>query len=422
MNVISKFLQRIESHPVPLWVWLLEITFVAALRHWCESLIYHYKLDPAIYFHGVFYFIFIFSFVLLVIKIVTRERINRILAGFALFTPVILLPPLVDHYIFGRTVGYDYPTLNNWTTIAFSFFQKYVEIPSHGFQIEFLLLFGGIWIYLTYKIKLKNGSFRILVSSVLVFLLYLSVIFISIPEASLIFRVFTEGADDIWYSNFYYWVLILRYLFLAGLFIFVSCVIEYRGKIRWFFGSRLLSRAVSMSAIYLIGFGVSQYTLNWELVPGRLNLIVLILGLMGVFSASFFVFGILNYRRETMDLVNILSHNKQNTYRDFKSFFFTAAIFGALSFLPQGTTIFLMYMLFIAAGIVFFYIPLSGEKTFEDIGLLVICGALSFSIGYEAPLFSRYVTLSLYFWGFLAGIIIMIIIGYKIVEKMFKKL
>ena len=117
------------------------------------------------YFYSIvlierFSFLF-FTFLLstVIVYLLSKENIRKILSFLSKIYWVIIIPPLIDHLIFGRTTSYTYALPNDFLKNFFTFFTQYQGLFSQfegagiGIIIECFLICFLFAYYIFYKTK-----------------------------------------------------------------------------------------------------------------------------------------------------------------------------------------------------------------------------------------------------------------------------
>ena len=369
--------EKFENLRVPLWVLFVEISIMGGLRYWIEGEAYEYTYDFIVFFHAIAYYIFIFSFVLFMTKLITGEKIGKIASAFSLFIPVILIPPIMDHYLLGRTEGYPYPTSSTWFTITFTFFGRYVHTPSPGYQLEFgiLLILWSLYIFSKWKF---NGFFkRAVLTLVTSIITYLLILILSTPDFSPVVNlIYIQGDFGVITGDFYYWVLIFRYFLLTSTFFFVIVMIYHRKSLLKFLNSPLLyGELIFMDLIYAIGFLIGASTMDISVIPGRINQVVLLLGILAI------IYGWLFFK--------YLEEHRKNIMRQTPlklSLFFS--VMGLLIMIPFGILPLIIYSSYLIS--MWIYHNIADKRLIMRSTLFGLATSLIFTAGYTSPRFISY--------------------------------
>ncbi len=388
---LNKIINKLERYNIPICVFILETAAVGGLRFWIEGIAYHYFYNFIIFYQAISYYIFIFSFVLMITVLITKEKVSKITSAFSFFVPVILIAPILDHFILGRTKGYPYPTSSTWFTITFSFFERYVLIPSHGYQLEFGILLFMLSIYIYSKLKYQDMARKILVTSSTIFLVYILILILSTPDFSPIIQfIYISDNSGLITYNFYYYVLIFRYLLLTSIFLFIIALAKSKSTLLMFSRSDLSFGFVLSPLIYLVGFYMSAFTLNFSSVPGRINWVILSLGLIGTFWTWVFVVSTSKSYKKANTLFGEKIGRISISSKYFLSLSILSAIFSIITILPIGpspTYTFIAFLIFITL-----YFAILNRNNRPWIKSLVIgfSVGLLFYAAYNSPQFTTH--------------------------------
>ena len=155
---LGKLLKARPSYTTLFFVALLVIT-VRIVADW-GLFSYPIELDELslaqhyvrFFLENIYYFLIVFVFICLVIARITKERLISVMRFAALCSPVIIIPPLLDALLLGRTAGYTYATKENffWNLFTLSFVKGDASL---GISIEILLALIVIFAYTYWKTK-----------------------------------------------------------------------------------------------------------------------------------------------------------------------------------------------------------------------------------------------------------------------------
>ncbi len=416
MNIkLKSVVEWFESPQIPLWAWMIELFVFAAIRYTIEGKVYHYSYDFIVLFHAIAYYLFIFSFAFMMTKLVTGEKIEKISSAFSFFVPVILVSPFIDHYIFGRTQGYPYPTKSNWSVITLSFFQKYPTIPSHGYQVEFGIYLLLLFIYIYSKLENKRVIQKIILSLSTVFTIYVLILFLSTPDLSPIFNLlYLPFVQSVVVKDFYYWIYIFRYEVLTLLFFFIIGLVGDYKKLFHLLKDASFLRTLHFIMMYFLGFYIIQSTLEWSIIPGRINIMILIMGLFSSVLGWFFIVGINNYYDREFDFFTNTARGLPSGYyspNELLSFSIVSGIMGAFILIPLGYFPLIFYLLFIFLGFIYSYPPLYLKQYGVKTLFIGVGSSLVFAMGYFSPLYSFNTGMNLQFWEYFILLFIIFSVG-----------
>lgn len=142
------------------------------------------------YLENLYYFLILFLLLVFFISRLGRESALRVANIGAKFFPVIWVPPLADYFIFGRTEGYFYATIDN-------FFYNFLTIswlggdasPGISLEITLAVLFIGAYVF-----YLSKSLYRTIASIILTLFI---ITVLSTPDL-----FFGEGNSDYLYDYF----------------------------------------------------------------------------------------------------------------------------------------------------------------------------------------------------------------------------
>ena len=407
-----------ENANIPLWAWLIELFVAGGIRYYMEGFYFRYSYDYVVLIHALGYYFFIFTFAFMMTKLITNESSNKIASAFAFFTPVIIVTPFIDYYIFGRTAGYPYPSKYNWTQITLSFFQKYPNIPSHGYQVEFGILFFGLFIYIYSKLESRRIMEKIILSSSAVFTIYVLVLYLSTPDFSPISNYFMGDIQTSWllvFKDFPYWVWFFRYSLLGIAFIGVSALY---GDVKKFFHilkDASLLRTMHFVMMVFLGFYIVKPNMDWSVIPGRIDLINVVLVTLSSILGWFFIVGINNYYDREIDMLTNLERGLPSGHyepEELLNFSLVSLVLGFFLLLPFGLMVILFYSIFVFLGFIYSY-PLLYFKKYGVKTVFIGAGsALVFATGYFAPLYTFTLpSLDFHFWTLFLIVLVIFSIG-----------
>ncbi len=293
-KVLNSIVERVENINLPLWGVFVEFFIVFFIRDMIEVHTLNYKYDYIIHIHAIAYFLYVISFILLATVLFTGEKVKKVARAFSIGVLAIIPTPLIDRYIFHRTQWYDYPQPDNWANITLSFFQSNPEIAFRGHQIEFIIIFGLLLIYIYTKLQESSSLRKFLLSFAAVFTIYVGVMWLSTPKLSPVYKWLYEGVVVIpsnpLYVDFPYYIYIFMYVLGSLLFLSVAFIHSERKSILDSLKVVLRTRKISfwktvqfiyftslfafINFYYLPSHGI---TTSFDSVDGRVNFIILTL-------------------------------------------------------------------------------------------------------------------------------------------------
>jgi 4-hydroxybenzoate polyprenyltransferase len=153
VGALRRIVARIEGLGIP--VWALEAWFLAVIstRALIEQAFFEKPFGLYLYFHHSFFFLMTLAAGTLILSLWSRTDIVRtariVAAGYLL----IILPPLLDHLMFGRSAGYQYAKPAGFLRRALTLFWN-----EPGIGRGILLMGGAILALAVIYTLLKTGS------------------------------------------------------------------------------------------------------------------------------------------------------------------------------------------------------------------------------------------------------------------------
>ncbi len=193
MESIKQFIRRKFSIK-EIIIFIFILATLRVLIEWA-LLEYPIELDGTqdyirFYLENLYYFIIAFLLISIILfKIAKKSFLEITNFGIRLY-PVILLPPLIDYFIYNQTKGYDYATKGN-------FIYNFLTISllkgdaSNGIIIELLIAVIAIGLYTYYSRK------SLLLALISIFLTTFIIALISTPDI-----FFGESKGDFYYDYF----------------------------------------------------------------------------------------------------------------------------------------------------------------------------------------------------------------------------
>jgi len=191
---------------------MLLVILITSIRIFFDFTLLEYPIELDIFQHyvrfyleNIYYFIIVFLLVVFFISKVIKGKILSVANLGIKFFPVIIIPPLIDFFIFNRIKGYEYSTVENFFYNLFTIsWLKGDASVGISLEITIALLFIGGYVYYNQRSILK--------SLLAVFFITLFLVIISTPEI-----FFGYMADYIYLKflpNYYFFPLILLSGFL----------------------------------------------------------------------------------------------------------------------------------------------------------------------------------------------------------------
>ena len=192
MNIIKTIIKKRFSFKQIMFLVIL----IILIRTFFDFTLLDYPLELDIFQHyarfyleNIYYFLIVFLIIVFFIsKIVDKGPIDVANFGVKVF-PLIIIPPIIDYFIFGRTAGYDYATIKNFFYNLFTI--SWVEgDASFGLSLEITLALFLLGLYVYY---IKRSFLRTILS---LFTITLFLVVFSTPE------IFFGRMADYYYFEF----------------------------------------------------------------------------------------------------------------------------------------------------------------------------------------------------------------------------
>jgi len=117
------------------------------LRGLLEQFFFEKGADRLRVLHHLFFFVFVFFSGIVIVHLAGRIDIEKVARMAFLGVPMIILPPLVDHFVFGRNVPYDYILPRELGRGFLTFFQATPKAgPGLAIEIALLLLLSVLYV------------------------------------------------------------------------------------------------------------------------------------------------------------------------------------------------------------------------------------------------------------------------------------
>ncbi len=404
MSIIDKVISKVENMRVPLWLLILIIVAVGSLTGYLEYLFFNYHPASILSFlqTSCSYYIMMFMFVLLSMKVITGEKIEKITSALSVAVPVILLPPIIDRFVFNRSTPYLQPTPQTWANMALSFLQSNPESYYHGHQVAFGILIIMMATYIYAKIKNLSVIQRISIAISSTFTLYIMIMAISTPEIWPIYHVLYCNCPSDYFAMEYRDIAYnFVYVVLASVFFWLAIIVENPKKVEKLMEDASPPRILHFSLMYVLGFFVQ---LNFQGLPEiyiRGNILTLLVGILSAASGWAFVVAINNYYDKKDDeITNSYRGLASGKYTDIniKEFMILALVTGAYTALVIGETAFLIYILFTFLGFLYSYPKIYLKKYGTKTIIIGLGSSLLFAMGYFSPWYPNLTAANMRFW------------------------
>ena len=205
---IVAFFEKERFNLLTLFVWVFALS---AIRLWTEAQLFNYPYKNFSYDYIFTYtHLIIFGYAVgigavLIMKILTRERVVKIVNLSALGGAIAVIPPLVDYFIFRRTEPYRYISLDRvMEMIARGQFDLF-EFGGFGLlmEISLILVLSSLYVYIKTRSPMKG------IANFFLFFGFIS--FMVIPTLNPVIRIWSRGK----YGNLTQPVLVVYFLLIA---------------------------------------------------------------------------------------------------------------------------------------------------------------------------------------------------------------
>ncbi len=361
MSIGENIVSKAERLDVPLWFLLLLIISFGSLRGYLEIALLNYSPQHVISFlqTSCSYYLMMFMFIFLALKSITGEKTQKIVSALSVVVPVILIPPVVDRFIFNRTTPYEIPNPHTWANMTLRFFQSNPASFYRGHQVEFAIFLALLFFYICVKLRPMKRVQRAALSLGSTFVIYVAIMAISTPEIWPIYSIlytpystsgFTAMYPDIAY-NFVYVV-------LASIFFWLAIIIENPLKVKKLMSDASPPRIIHFSLMYVLGFFVQLDFAKLNNVYYNGNVLTILIGVLSAASGWAFVVAINNYYDKKEDeITNSFRGLSSGEYTEINLMRFSilALVTGAYTALLLGTMPFLFYLSFVLLGFLYSY-------------------------------------------------------------------
>ncbi|MDD4563541.1 MAG: UbiA family prenyltransferase [Candidatus Nanoarchaeia archaeon] len=177
INFSENTINKIENSKTPLYYFIFTFLFIIQLRNLLEDFSGDTGLGLMAHIHFILYYICILSAILLIIKLITKEKTLKTFRPFSLFFSFILLGPTIDIIFTGfrnRNISYVFPESIKEVIIRFfTFFGKYTDMgATPGMRIHLFIILSLIFIYTLVKTNknIKKVFFSVFLSYCILFI------------------------------------------------------------------------------------------------------------------------------------------------------------------------------------------------------------------------------------------------------------
>jgi 4-hydroxybenzoate polyprenyltransferase len=209
----DKYIDKIENVKIPTPLFALHIFFLISLRDIFEQIFFEEQFSIFQFMHHFFFYILMFQAGVIIISSIAKrdiEKVARIVSsGFFL----ILLPPLIDHFIFHRSFPYEYILPNEFIRQFLRFF-LFTSKAGHGIAIEIAALLFLASLYV--GIKSRSLLRAVLTGIVLYILTSISVaprLFLPIPDTQK--YIFYHSRHIIYFGFYFILNMVIGLIYLA---------------------------------------------------------------------------------------------------------------------------------------------------------------------------------------------------------------
>ncbi|NPA74998.1 MAG: UbiA family prenyltransferase [Euryarchaeota archaeon] len=417
MGLVERFITRLENIHVPVWGFLALLLLAGSLRYYFEVVFFHITNITLLKLTShLTYFVMLYLFTLFALKLFTDEKVAKIAPVMTVSLPALVLPPIVDHFIFGRTAPYMMPTTENWARMALTFFQSDPSYMSHGHQVEFAVLMALVAMYIYVKLKGHRLPQRIAFSLSATFTIYMSLFVLMTPSLWLLIRVFMVSPVPPGFKGDYpYIVYNFSYILVGFLSFWLAIIAENPRKVWKLLKDASPPRILHFSLMFVLGYFVQMNMFApYDEIYWRGNLLMLIIGVFSAASAWAFVVGINNYYDKSQDkLTNTFRGLTTGEYTDTNllDFVILALAAGAFTAYLLGPWSFLFYFIFVLLGYVYSYPRIHLKKYGTKTIIIGLGSSFLFAMGYFAPWLANKNPMDLRFWIYFAVLFIVFSAG-----------
>ncbi|HEC81467.1 MAG TPA: hypothetical protein ENI42_03460 [Thermoplasmatales archaeon] len=270
MEQVISFFEKERFNLLTLFIWVF---MLSAVRMWTEAQLFNYPYKELSYCHVFTYtHLIVFGYTtgvgaILILKLLTKERLVKIVNLSALGGAIILVPPLLDFFVFKRTEPYRYISVNRLLEMFSSHSFDLSEFGGPGLVLELALVIVLTTLYVYVKTRSVVKTFV----NFFVFLGFIS--FMVIPTFNPLLAFWSNAR----YGGLTQPVLVVYFLLLGVVFLLLLLRVCRKG---------FVSVAVAtLHPLYLVFFVAAA--VFGVLVAGHLQF-----GVSPVYAGNFGTFGI----------------------------------------------------------------------------------------------------------------------------------
>lgn len=155
-KLLERFIQVLEKPRFNLLHIFLIIFSISLFRIGFETLLLNTHLSIYDYAHQLSFLFFAFIGGLLILKIVTKEKVGKVVHVVSFGFLLVPMAPILDRFIFHRTFGYDYVHGLSFQEGILPFFQEFNRFAGFGAMIILcsILVLSSLYIYMkTYSLS-----------------------------------------------------------------------------------------------------------------------------------------------------------------------------------------------------------------------------------------------------------------------------
>ena len=404
MRPVERFINAIEKLKIPVWGFLVLLLLVGSLRYYMEIIFFHYTNITLLKFTAkLTYFVMLYLFTLFSLKLITDEKVAKITPVMAVSLPALLLPPLIDKFVFGRTSGYMAPNVGNWMQIALTFFQSNPTFMYHGHQFEFAVFLSLIGMYIYVKLKGHHLPQRIAIAISGTFTIYMAILALMTPSLWLLVQVFVLPGPFYGFTHNYQYILYNFFYILVGFLSFwLAIIAEDPHKVAKLLKDASPPRIIHFSLMFVLGYFVQLNLFgSYSAVYIQGNVLMLLIGTFSAASGWAFVVGINNYYDKKEDAITNryrgLAAGKY-TETNLMNFVILSLAAGAFTGYLLGPESFIFYLLFVLFGYVYSYPRIHLKKYGIKTIIIGLGSSLLFAMGYFAPWIPGKAYINTRFW------------------------
>lgn len=185
-------IEFLERDRADLKISILWLSFLMAMRFFFDVIFLKMEIGGFAHFlHFISYYFYTFSFGVIFLSILSKETPRKVFNICLIFYPLILTAPLLDSFLFHRTMNYEYISIDELFTHAPTLF-LFMKNTSFGIIIEGMLM--GILSFTYVLIKTKKTKFSIFRGFLAFLTIYLIFAISSTPSLYIPpeFRIFQE--------------------------------------------------------------------------------------------------------------------------------------------------------------------------------------------------------------------------------------